>query len=107
MNILLVGDVVGHPGRAILKKALPAVFRRYDVDYCVANVENAAGGFGRALGATIIWRLAVWTPPAFGAVFRCCEEPGRTAVRFCSCFRPTRLESDGTLRPPVRFAPNF
>jgi metallophosphoesterase (TIGR00282 family) len=46
MNILLVGDVVGHPGRTILKKALPPVFRKYDVDYCVANVENAAGGFG-------------------------------------------------------------
>jgi metallophosphoesterase (TIGR00282 family) len=46
MNILLIGDVVGNPGRTILKKALPAVFRKYDVDYCVANVENAAGGFG-------------------------------------------------------------
>ena len=46
MNILLIGDVVGSPGRAILKKALPVVFKKYDVDYCVANVENAAGGFG-------------------------------------------------------------
>jgi metallophosphoesterase (TIGR00282 family) len=46
MNILLIGDVVGSPGRTILKKALPAVFKKYDVDYCVANVENAAGGFG-------------------------------------------------------------
>ena len=46
MNILMIGDVVGSPGRAILKKALPAVSRKYDVDYCVANVENAAGGFG-------------------------------------------------------------
>jgi metallophosphoesterase (TIGR00282 family) len=46
MNILMIGDVVGSPGRAILKKALPVVVRKYDVDYCVANVENAAGGFG-------------------------------------------------------------
>jgi metallophosphoesterase (TIGR00282 family) len=46
MNILMIGDVVGSPGRTILKKALPVVTRRYDVDYCVANVENAAGGFG-------------------------------------------------------------
>jgi len=46
MNILVIGDVVGNPGRAIMKKALPGVFRRYDVDYCIANVENAAGGFG-------------------------------------------------------------
>src|SRR5512145_146826 len=46
MNILLIGDVVGSPGRTILAKALPAVFRKYEIDYCVANVENAAGGFG-------------------------------------------------------------
>jgi len=46
MNILVIGDVVGNPGRTILKKALPLVFKKHDVDYCVANVENAAGGFG-------------------------------------------------------------
>ncbi|HEY7514918.1 MAG TPA: TIGR00282 family metallophosphoesterase [Vicinamibacteria bacterium] len=46
MNILVIGDVVGSPGRAILAKALPLVFRKYEVDYCIANVENAAGGFG-------------------------------------------------------------
>jgi metallophosphoesterase (TIGR00282 family) len=46
VNILLVGDVVGNPGRTILKKALPPVFRKHDIDYCIANVENAAGGFG-------------------------------------------------------------
>jgi metallophosphoesterase (TIGR00282 family) len=46
VNILVIGDVVGSPGRSIMKKALPAVFRKHDVDYCVANIENAAGGFG-------------------------------------------------------------
>ena len=46
MNILLIGDVVGSPGRGILQKALPKVVRKYDVEYVVANVENAAGGFG-------------------------------------------------------------
>jgi len=46
MNILMIGDVVGSPGRDILKKALPIVFKKYGIDYCVANVENAAGGFG-------------------------------------------------------------
>ncbi|HEY7411608.1 MAG TPA: TIGR00282 family metallophosphoesterase [Vicinamibacteria bacterium] len=46
MNILVVGDVVGSPGRSIMKKALPLVFRKHDVEYCIANVENAAGGFG-------------------------------------------------------------
>jgi metallophosphoesterase (TIGR00282 family) len=46
MNVLVIGDVVGHPGRTILRKALPLVFAKHDIDYCVANVENAAGGFG-------------------------------------------------------------
>lgn len=46
MNILIVGDVFGSPGRTILKRALPRLFARHDVDYCIANVENAAGGFG-------------------------------------------------------------
>jgi len=42
----MIGDVVGSPGRGILVKALPLVFKKYEIDYCVANVENAAGGFG-------------------------------------------------------------
>ncbi|HVO13021.1 MAG TPA: TIGR00282 family metallophosphoesterase [Vicinamibacteria bacterium] len=46
MNVLMIGDVVGNAGRTILKKALPAVFRKHEIEYCVANVENAAGGFG-------------------------------------------------------------
>jgi metallophosphoesterase (TIGR00282 family) len=46
MNVLMIGDVVGNPGRTILRKALPAVVRKFEIDYCVANVENAAGGFG-------------------------------------------------------------
>jgi 2',3'-cyclic-nucleotide 2'-phosphodiesterase len=46
MNILMIGDVVGNPGRTILRKALPAVVRKYEIEYTVANVENAAGGFG-------------------------------------------------------------
>ena len=46
MNVLIIGDVVGSPGRSIMKKALPSLFTLHDVDYCIANVENAAGGFG-------------------------------------------------------------
>ena len=46
MNVLVIGDVVGSPGRGIMKKGLPFVLGKYDVEYCVANVENAAGGFG-------------------------------------------------------------
>ncbi len=46
MRILVIGDVVGSPGRSILKRALPQVVKKHDVEYVIANVENAAGGFG-------------------------------------------------------------
>ena len=46
MKIVVIGDVVGSPGRGVMKKALPRVVRRHAVDYVIANVENAAGGFG-------------------------------------------------------------
>jgi metallophosphoesterase (TIGR00282 family) len=40
LNILVIGDVVGSAGRAILKKALPRLLEKHDVDYCIANAEN-------------------------------------------------------------------
>ena len=46
INILLVGDIVGSPGRAILKLALPKILRKRSIDYCIANAENLAGGNG-------------------------------------------------------------
>lgn len=46
MRILFIGDVVGRPGREILKKALPDLLEAYSPDFVVANGENAAAGFG-------------------------------------------------------------
>ncbi len=46
MNILMVGDVFGEPGRSALQKLLPAIKREHAVDVTVVNVENAAAGFG-------------------------------------------------------------
>jgi 2',3'-cyclic-nucleotide 2'-phosphodiesterase len=46
MNILMVGDIFGEPGRAALGKLLPKLKREYAVDLTVVNVENSAGGFG-------------------------------------------------------------
>ena len=46
MNILFVGDIVGKPGREILRRALPRLVERHAIDLVVANVENAAGGMG-------------------------------------------------------------
>lgn len=46
MKLLFVGDLIGSPGRKVVKKLLPGLVDRHQVDFCVANVENAAGGFG-------------------------------------------------------------
>lgn len=46
MKILFIGDIVGEAGRKALTLALDNIVNRYKVDMVVANIENAAGGFG-------------------------------------------------------------
>ena len=46
MRILFIGDIVGRPGRDLIKHGLPAVVDYHRVDFVIANVENAAAGFG-------------------------------------------------------------
>lgn len=46
VNILFMGDIYGRPGRRAASEILPELIREYDIDVCVANGENAAGGFG-------------------------------------------------------------
>jgi 2',3'-cyclic-nucleotide 2'-phosphodiesterase len=46
VNLLLVGDIVGRPGRELVRRGLRAVIGAHDVDLVIANAENAAAGFG-------------------------------------------------------------
>ena len=46
MNILLIGDVVGRPGRELVRKGLRALIDVHGLDFVIANAENAAAGFG-------------------------------------------------------------
>jgi hypothetical protein len=46
MNILFIGDIVGKPGRKLVKKFLPKLKKEYQIDYVIANYENLAHGFG-------------------------------------------------------------
>ena len=46
MRVLFVGDVVGKPGREMLRANLPALRRGEGLDLVLANGENAAGGVG-------------------------------------------------------------
>lgn len=46
MKILFIGDIVGRPGRQLVRDALPRLVDAHMIDLVVANVENAAAGFG-------------------------------------------------------------
>lgn len=46
IKILLIGDVIGKPGRKVLKQNLAKLREAAGIDFVVANAENLAGGFG-------------------------------------------------------------
>ncbi|MBI3606655.1 MAG: YmdB family metallophosphoesterase [Nitrospirae bacterium] len=46
MNLLLIGDIVGDPGRRILSQHLHVLKHEHRIDLAIGNAENAAGGFG-------------------------------------------------------------
>jgi 2',3'-cyclic-nucleotide 2'-phosphodiesterase len=58
MRILLIGDIVGKPGRKIVARALPGLRRREEIDFVIANGENSADGSGI-------------TPAIYRALLRC------------------------------------
>jgi len=49
MRVLMVGDVIGRPGRRAVREVLPGLRRDQCVDLVIANGENAAGGRGLTL----------------------------------------------------------
>jgi len=46
MRFLFIGDIVGRPGRDIVRRAVPGLVARHQLDLVIANAENAAGGSG-------------------------------------------------------------
>jgi hypothetical protein len=46
MRVLLVGDIIGRPGRVAVEKLLPGLKRQYALDLVIVNAENSSGGFG-------------------------------------------------------------
>jgi len=46
MNILFIGDIVGRAGRRSVRKLLDKKIEKHNIDFVLANAENAAGGFG-------------------------------------------------------------
>jgi metallophosphoesterase (TIGR00282 family) len=56
MRLLFIGDIVGRPGRALLRQGLAALIDHHGLDLVIANAENAAAGFGitREVGDQIL-----------------------------------------------------
>lgn len=46
MRILLIGDIVGEPGRRLVQQCVPALREQRSLDLVIANAENAAAGSG-------------------------------------------------------------
>jgi 2',3'-cyclic-nucleotide 2'-phosphodiesterase len=64
MNILFIGDIVGRPGRELIRKGLRPLIEHHGVDLTIANAENAAAGFGitKDIGDALLdWGVDVMT----------------------------------------------
>jgi 2',3'-cyclic-nucleotide 2'-phosphodiesterase len=56
LQLLFLGDIVGRPGRELIRRGLPSLIERYNVDLVIANAENAAAGRGitREIGDSLL-----------------------------------------------------
>jgi metallophosphoesterase (TIGR00282 family) len=46
MKIGFIGDIVGRPGRAMVRRYLPQLRESEELDFVIGNYENASHGFG-------------------------------------------------------------
>jgi len=46
LKILFIGDIIGRPGRQLIRDLLPRLVDQHMIDLVIANGENAAAGFG-------------------------------------------------------------
>ena len=46
MRVLFIGDIVGSPGRRIVRERLADIVGQRQIDLVIANGENSASGFG-------------------------------------------------------------
>ncbi|MFN7913754.1 MAG: TIGR00282 family metallophosphoesterase [Vicinamibacterales bacterium] len=56
IRFLFIGDIVGRPGRDLVKRGVAALRDYHQLDLVIANAENAAAGFGitREIGEQIL-----------------------------------------------------
>ena len=46
-RLLFIGDIVGKPGRELVRRGLAAIVAHHEIDLVIANGENAAAGLRR------------------------------------------------------------
>lgn len=46
MKVLFIGDIIGEPGRKMVRANIRTLSETHDPDLVIANGENSAGGFG-------------------------------------------------------------
>jgi metallophosphoesterase (TIGR00282 family) len=46
LKVLFIGDIIGEPGRKMVRTNIRSLVETYAADLVIANGENAAGGFG-------------------------------------------------------------
>jgi metallophosphoesterase (TIGR00282 family) len=64
VRILFIGDIVGKPGRELVRRGLAGLIDLHAIDVVIANAENSAAGFGitREIGQQLLdWGVAVMT----------------------------------------------
>src|SRR4026209_496039 len=64
MRRLFIGDIVGRPGRELVRQGLQALVEHHQIDLVITNAENAAAGFGitREIGDQLLdWGVDVMT----------------------------------------------
>lgn len=49
MKIAFIGDILGQPGRVMLRDYLKKIKEEHKIDFVIANYENASHGFGLTL----------------------------------------------------------
>ena len=94
MRILHIGDIVGKPGRRIVRRAVPLIRESEQLDFVVANAENAAGGAGL-------------TPENFKELMRCKIDAITLGDHIYKRKAISEiLQSDSRIVKPANFPPN-
>jgi metallophosphoesterase (TIGR00282 family) len=64
IRLLFIGDIVGKPGRELVRRGLSGIVDFHRIDLVIANAENSAAGFGitREIGDQLLeWGVDVMT----------------------------------------------